>query len=199
MKNDLPEITDEFMVENKNYYQKNNSQRRKGGPYSKHQRDKRREEVYRLHFEYGYSGRKIADLMKMNRNTINGDIDYWYSKIVKNTNLFNPEGAMIIMLERLEVQRTRLREKLDKVSNIQEKNTLERLIFDIDSKILYTYQKCSESRYQGHKVATDWFNDYMKKNKIDVRYITFYDTITVSEKAKEKINKIINEDKLRVR
>ena len=75
MENDLPEMTEEFFTENKNHFQKINLQKKKGGPYSKHDRDARRNEVYKLHFEYGYSARKIADLMKVNRNTVNGDID----------------------------------------------------------------------------------------------------------------------------
>ena len=52
-------------------------QKKKGGPYSKDEKTKRLDEVYRLHFEYGYSARKISELMRVNRNTINGDIDYW--------------------------------------------------------------------------------------------------------------------------
>jgi len=39
------------------------AQEKKGGPYSKDEREKRQNEVFRLHFEYGYSATKIADLM----------------------------------------------------------------------------------------------------------------------------------------
>jgi hypothetical protein len=45
-------------------------QKKRGGPYSKDEKVKRLDEVYRLHFEYGYSARKISELMKINRNTI---------------------------------------------------------------------------------------------------------------------------------
>jgi len=50
------------------------SKNKKGGPYSKKDRDSRIDEVCRLHFEYGYSAKKISELMKVNRNTINSDI-----------------------------------------------------------------------------------------------------------------------------
>lgn len=40
---------------------------------------KRQNEVYRLHFKRGYSAVKISEMMKINRNTINKDITYWYS------------------------------------------------------------------------------------------------------------------------
>lgn len=51
---------------------------KKGGPYPINQKQKRQNEVYKLHFEYGYSARKIAEMMMINRNTINGDLQYWY-------------------------------------------------------------------------------------------------------------------------
>ena len=51
-------------------------EKKKGGPYTKDEQRKRRDEVYRLHFEYSYSARKIAEFLKINRSTINRDIMY---------------------------------------------------------------------------------------------------------------------------
>lgn len=197
MENDLPEMTKEFFTENKNHFQKINSQKKKGGPFSKHQRDKRKDEVYRLHFEYGYSARKIADLMKINRNTVNGDIDYWYSKIVKNSNIYNPEYAIILNLQRLDIQRSRLRERLDKAESFEQKLALDRLIFDIDSKILHTHHRLTESAVRAIDESTERLNSWMKKTKKKERFISLHDRISVSEKADERINKIIIEDRLR--
>ena len=59
------------------------SQEKKGGPYPKSEQRKRREEVFRLHFEYDYSARKIAEFLKINRGTINRDIMYWHADIAK--------------------------------------------------------------------------------------------------------------------
>ena len=197
MENGFPEITDEFIVENKNHYQKINSQRRKGGPYSKHQRDKRREKVYRLHFEYGYSASKISDLMKVNRNTINGDIDYWYSRIIENGNMFDPSYAIMFNLQRLDVQRTRLREQLDKTKTFQEKIALERLILEIDSKILYTHSKLADSTRNLSNHSTGRLNAWLKNHKSDERCYTLLDMFSVSTKAFEKINEIIEQDRTR--
>jgi hypothetical protein len=169
---------------------------KKGGPYSKMEREKRREEVYRLHFEYGYSAKKISELMNVNRNTINGDVDYWYSKIDKNTNIFNPESVIIVNLERLNIQRSRLREQLDKVDSFQEKMSLERLIYDIDCKILYIHNRVAESSKRILDFSTENLNKWMKDNKREERYMKLYDKISVSEKALEKINKIIKEDRM---
>ena len=79
-KNSELDISSEFFESGKTL--KSNSKKR-GGPYSKDEKRKRREEVYRLHFEYGYSARKIAELMKINRGTINRDIMFLYSDVVK--------------------------------------------------------------------------------------------------------------------
>ena len=54
---------------------------KKGGPYTKKEQEERRDEVFRLHFEHGYSALKISELMKINRNTINEDIKYLYSQV----------------------------------------------------------------------------------------------------------------------
>ena len=194
----LPQITSDFLDENEKLCQ-TVSNSKKGGPYSKNERDSRRKEVYRLHFDYGYSARKIAELMKINRNTVNGDIDYWYSKIIKNNNVFNPEFAIIISLQRLEIQRSRLREQLDKTGQFQEKLALERLMFDIDSKISYTNNKLCESIQKVWDLSINHLNKWMKANKKTDRYLTLFDQMSVSDKANEKINKIINEDKLRGR
>jgi len=194
MEDGLPHITDEFILENKNHYPKVNSQRRKGGPYSKQQRDKRREEVYRLCFEYGYTARKISELMKINRNTINGDVQYWYDKVVKNWNGLDPEFLVIRNIERLELQRTRLVENLYRTKTQQEKIPIERLAFDIESKILQTQLKMNASAEKAHKLATKWLNDWMKKNKLKDRYISYGDTMSVSGKTYEKIHRLLKDE-----
>ena len=186
MENGLPQITEEFILENKNHNPQVNSQRR-GGPYSKQQRDKRREEVYRLCFEYGYSARKISELMKINRNTINGDIQHWYDKVAKNWNGLSPEFLVIRNIERLELQRTRLVENLHRIKIQQEKPPIERMVFDVESKIIQTQLKVNASIENVHKLAVRWLNTWMKRNDHEERYISYGDTMRVSGKTYEKI------------
>jgi len=134
--------------------------------------------------------------MKINRNTINGDISYWYSKILQGGDIFNASYKIIIYLERLDVQRSRLREQLDKAETFQERLALERLILEIDSKILNTITKLTNSTQNLVIYSTEQLNQWLKENKKDKRYLTLFDKISVSEKAREKINKIIKEDNL---
>jgi len=192
--NELLHVSDEFLKQNSKHA-KIKRPVKKGGPYPRIDKDKRRDEVYRLHFEYEYSARKIAELMKVNRNTINGDVDYWYSKILEKVNIIQPENKIITTLERMNIQLVRLREQLDKVKNNSERMTIERMIYDINSKILYTYQKLASSTIRTHDLANQWYNDKMKKDNKTSRGVSFFDTMSVSEKAYERIRRIINEDR----
>ncbi len=168
---------------------------KKGGPYSKNEKEKRREEVYRLHFEYRYSARKIAELMKVNRNTINGDIDFLYSEIGKNVNIIDPGDVVINWLEQMDIQLARLRERLDKVKNNSERMAIERLIYEINSKVLNTHLKLTNSTISLNKFAIGMLNNHMEKIKDPTRYITLFEKLSVSVKTKEKIDKVIKEGK----
>lgn len=168
---------------------------KKGGPYTKKERGERRREAYRLHFEYGYSINKISELMKINRNTIGNDIEYWYSKIAEHSTVFYPESIIVVTTERLDLQRTRLREYLDKISDIQEKLTIERLICDIDYKLTAIHQKIAESTRKLDERKTNYLNKHLEFTNNRGRYLTLGDKIGVSKEAREKIDKIIEEDK----
>lgn len=156
-------INPEFIKQNENFVQR--PTKRKGGPYSKEERIKRQNEVYRLHFEYGYTARKIAELMKISRNTVNSDIDILYSQVMEKADVLDPTYIMAINLERLEVQRSRIRELIDKADSIQQKLALERLIYEIDSKILNTYSRLAESTRRVNDLAVLKLNRWMKENK----------------------------------
>ena len=183
----LPQVSKEFLNENQKCKTNSKSEKKKGGPYSKTDRQARRTEVYRLHFEYGYSALKISELMKINRNTINGDIQYWYSKVVKNWRASSPEFLVVKNIERLELQRTRLSEYLNNTNNLQEKLGIERMILDVESKISHTQLKLHDSIEKTHKLGTKWLNEWMKEHSHNERYISYGDLMRVPSKSYEKI------------
>ena len=166
----------------------------KRGPYTKQELEKRRNEVYRLHFEYGYSARKIAELMNINRNTINGDITHWYSKITKSHDI-QPESAIFTVLERLDIQRTRIREYLDNAPNISEKITIEKMIMDIDSKIAQINEKLNFSSTRTLSYVIESLNHHFEQKNDKTRYVGIHEKLAVSNDSKTKIDKIISEDK----
>ena len=189
------EISECFIEENKNnlgqFMPKSNKKR---GPYTKQELGKRRNEIYKLHFEYGYSARKISELTKINRNTVNGDIKHWYSKVTKSNDI-QPESAVFTILERLDIQRTRIRESLDQTKNISEKITIEKMLLDIDYKIAQVHQKIGESSTRITNYAIEFLNAYLKQNNEKNRVITLDQKFSVSEHAVKLIDKVIAEDK----
>lgn len=188
------EISQEFIEENKQNLGQFMPHSHTRGPYTKHQKENRRNEIHRLHFDYGYSSRKIAKLMKINRNTVNSDISYWYSKIILSNKIMKPETAILGILEQLEYQYTRLRERLDKTNSDQEKNAIEHLMLDVNSKIIQTNHKLLESTIRVMDDATEQFNEWLKDSGDKTRYKTIFDLVRVSVKALQKINRIVDDD-----
>ena len=194
----MPNVSDDFIHGDHQFLKTQKFPRhKKGGPYSKGNRLARRKEVYRLHFEYGYPASKIADLLQVNRNTINSDLNYWYLQSLLTINAYDPSQAIRINLQRMDIQRTRLREQLDKTETFQEKLALERLILEIDSKILNIHNKLANSTRNIHDRSTEQLNDWLKEHKKDERYLNLFDRFSVSLKASEKIWEIVEEDRLR--
>ena len=108
---------------------------KKGGPYPKIDREERRDEVYKLHFEFGYSAVRISELLNFNRNTINEDINYWYDQLSHDVNYTDLKSLILKTFERLELQRSRFYEYVMDKRDLSAKIKLEQSIFNIDCKI----------------------------------------------------------------
>ena len=167
---------------------------KKGGPYTKDEQRKRRDEVYRLHFEYGYSARKIAEFLKVNRGTINRDIMQLYANIANKWRHLDPEVFVRNQVERLELQRTRLRKQLDKVESFHEKIIVEKIILDIDMKIANLQIRLVETTSNIHKRISDGINEWQKEEESGKRVFLQDMFFEVSEKAYKKLYNIYKED-----
>ncbi len=110
-------------------------QSKKGGPYTKREQEKRRDEVCRLHFEYGYSAKKISELIKVNRNTINSDIKQLYLTLESNWEQTTSVSLLQNHIESVLAQKRRLREALDNTEKFSEKMAIEKMILQVESKI----------------------------------------------------------------
>jgi len=170
------------------------SQEKKGGPYTKVERRKRLDEVYRLYFEYGYSARKISEFLNINRNTINGDIDNLRFDIAKKWGHLDPETFVKDQVERFEIQRTRLRKQLDNTESFKEKNTIEKFIFNIDTKITDFQMRLVESETRIYRKTAKGINENYKADNNSKRVISADFFFKVSEKAQEEMYKIFTED-----
>jgi len=114
---------------------------KKGGRYTKKDREERKLQVFHLHFEESKSAVEIAKLLNVNRNTINDDISYWYQQVGNQQNVkdITPKVTRQILL--IHLQRDRLIDYLEDAKTIQEKIKIEKLVFDMDNKLTNIYLK----------------------------------------------------------
>lgn len=190
MENDSLDVSPEFIDENKNL---GKSMQNRPGPRSKKDRFSRRQEVYRLHFELGYPAVKIADMMKINRNTINSDVKYWYSKLSRQFE----ERPLYAQMEkyqiRLESQRTRLLEELDKHKNeLEERISIEKLVLEIDSRINTMVFKFCTIGMTVTNEATTIINNALEKANQKSAYYSLSELIPISKEKRDAVNKILS-------
>ena len=168
---------------------------KKAGPYNKHDRDKRRQEVNRLHFDLGYSAVKISEMMKINRNTINSDIKYWYKSLSKEWEENNSDSWIIKQVNRFENQRTRLMKYLRQESEIKNKLKIEKMIFDIDYQIAQIVIKFRVSLADIDVTICEKFNELCKKYRIPESIIYGENFLHAKQSTIDKIWKLIEEDR----
>jgi len=192
----LPEeltcVKTEFIEENQHLVK---SCVKKGGPYSKHERMKRQNEVYRLHFEHSYSSVKISEIMKINRHTIDDDIRLGYSKLAKEWKRDHVYGWFMKQINRLETQRARLLDDLDNQKDLDSKLSIEKIILEIDNKITQILVN-SQNRDQAIMMnALGFLNRWAKDKKLDVRFLDRWDIFHTSKTKYAKIQEILQDEK----
>ena len=80
---------------------------------------------------------------------------------------------------------------MDETKNLQEKLAIEKMIFDVESKIGQIELKLLDSKERVHVLATEWLNEWMKKNNQQERYISYGDMMRVPSKTFGKISSLI--------
>jgi len=136
MENNEPENTKEPLKDSESL-----EPEKKGGPYSKKEQEERKIKVYHLHFEENKSAVEIAELLNVNRNTINDDIKYWHRQLASEFKAQDLTAKMTKQIQRMEIQRDRLLEDLDEVENFDEKIKLEKFVSDVDNRLVQLFSK----------------------------------------------------------
>ena len=111
------------------------TQKRKGGPQTEFQRNQRLDQVCKLYFEYGYSAVKIAEMLNVNRNTINSDIKDLYSTFQSNWENTSTVSILQNHVFSLMAQKSRLREGIDSAKNLSEKLAIEKMILQVETRL----------------------------------------------------------------
>jgi len=121
-------------------------EKKKGGPYTKTEQDERRSKVYNLHFEKGYPAIKIAEMLQINRNTINEDIHFLYDEICKQI----PERTSSLVLkqfERFEIQCVRLSNQLENEEDFKKRVIIEKMLITVYDKLAQLSAKLAMRRW----------------------------------------------------
>lgn len=162
--------------------------RRKKGPYSKAQRESRRQEVFRLHFILGYSMAEIAKLMNVNYKTIEKDVAELNTRLAQQWGKTNLRAFMQKQVSRLEAQRSRLMAMLDKAENPELRLRIEQLILEIDTRLSQLITRMFSTRERLVEVASRMMNKESEKRGWNVRWISWQ---TLSDLPKDKYEQVI--------
>ena len=192
----LPNVSQEFLQAG---IVSKQIKKRKGGPHLKHKREKRRNEVFKLHFKYGNSAVSISQLLKANRNTINSDINYWYRKMQVQWENTDNESWLMKQVYRMEYQRSELMHDLEGATSTWERLAIRKIILAIDSKIAQITLKTKNAIEKGENSSLKMFNKFMDNHAKSGELPRFglkQEIFQVSDKTRMKIDKLIDSDRL---
>ena len=193
------EINQEFIEENKkinlNLVRHRQDSRHKFAPFTKSQRRKRRMEVYKLHFEHGVPATRISELMKVDRNTINNDLKILYREALND---YNPDDMSLDdilqkQLLRLETQRDRLSLYLSDSKDVNSKIAIERLIADIDFKLIGVIEKINHNESRFWDEILKKINKVAEIKKLDMRYTSLFELHKISIVSRKSLNKLMED------
>ena len=165
--------------------------RQKKAPYTKIQRKERRDEVYRLHFDNGMPATRIAELMKVDRNTINNDLKILYNKAARDyTSDKSYDNIIEKQLVRLETQRDRLGLYISDIKDVNSKISLERMIADIDLKVIGVLDKLNQNIVQHYQAVSEHVNKIAEKEKLKSRFTNLFELYRISIDTREDLDKL---------
>jgi hypothetical protein len=187
-----PELIEENKKINLNLVRHRHDHKKKFAPFTRSQRRKRRMEVYKLHFENGIPATRIAELMKVDRNTINNDLKILYHRALQD---YNPDDMTLSdilqkQLFRLETQRDRLGIYLCDAKDVTDKIAIERLIADIDFKLIKVIEKIDENLVRFWEEIIKHINQIAENEKLKTRFTNLFELRRISIESGESLRKL---------
>jgi len=165
--------------------------RHKFAPFTSAERKERRDEVYKLHFEHGMPATRIAILMKVDRNTINNDLKILYNRPIRDYNSDKSFDDIIQkQLLRLETQRDRLGIYLCDAKDINGEITIERLITDIDFKVIGLMERLNQSVAKHYHEVIERVNQIAEKENLKSRYTSLFELHRISIDTRQDLDKL---------
>lgn len=169
--------------------------RQKFAPYTHAERKKRRREVYNLHFEHGMPAIRIAQLMNVDRNTVANDLKFLYRQALSDYSIDDMSLDEIIekQLVRLETQRDRLGLYLSDAEDVTTKVTVERLIADIDFRVLSAIEKINHNTGQFWDQIIKAANKVAETHNLTIRYTSLFELQKISIDSRKSLDEIKKE------
>jgi hypothetical protein len=132
---------------------------------------------------------RIAELMKVDRNTINNDLKILYGRAIKDYNSdMSLEDIIEKQLVRLETQRDRLCIYLGDAKDINSKITIERMIADIDFKVIGVIDKINQNMLQHWDLVIEHINKIAEKEKLKSRYTSLFELYRISIDTRQDLD-----------
>ena len=192
---EIPRIDKEFIEENNKLGKTMQILPKKGGPYTRAERQKRRDEVFKMHFLYGWPASRIARVMQVNRNTINNDLYTAYPALYKEWRL--KEQFIGAYLEkqmiRMDWQRAKLLEMLGDDTRIEHRLAIEKLILDIDSRLASTMIKGASTSDSIQHEVVQRLNEASENHGLDHRWISKWQMLKATPRQYARIQAILDE------
>lgn len=166
--------------------------RQKFAPYTPAERKKRRLEVYKLHFEHGMPATRISELMNVHRNTITNDLKFLYRQGLNDYSIddMSLDDVVEKQLVRLETQRDRLGLYLSDATDVTNKITIERLIADIDFRILAAIEKINHNTGQFWDQIIRAANKIAESHNLSIRYTSLFELQKISIESRKNLDEI---------
>jgi len=120
--------------------------KKRGGPYPLKDRTERRNKVFHMYVEKGYSAARIAKELVVQRNTINSDIRECCLNLEEELPENEVGSIFLSQLHALRYQKTRLIDKSEREIDPKTELMYDRMIIDIDHKIAQMILKMMTSK-----------------------------------------------------
>ena len=138
---------------------------------------------------------RIAEIMKVDRNTINNDLKTLYRK---GLNDYNPDNMSLDdilqkQLLRLETQRDRLGIYLADAKDVTTKISIERLIADIDFKLFAVVEKINHNASRFWNEILRGVNKVAEIRNLNMRYTSLFELQKISIDSRKSLDKIREE------
>ncbi|UVS68361.1 hypothetical protein [Nitrososphaera viennensis] len=133
----------------------------------------------------------IAEMLSVEKNIIDNDIQLLYRELGKEWKRIDFDEYIFRQIIKLDTQRGRLASYLDKADDVDKKLAIERMIANIDFKIVTMVTKAEQLPAAFWNAVYSEMNKVAKEKKLDWRFTTLWEGVKVSRKARNKMDEVL--------